>query len=368
MENLGLSPSFWKGRRVLVTGHTGFKGGWLSLWLQRLGADVAGYALDPPTEPSLFEAASIADGMLSVTADVRDLDRFRACLAEFQAEVVIHMAAQSLVRRSYADPVGTYATNVMGTVHLFQAARASDSVRVVLNVTSDKCYENREWPWGYREIDPMGGYDPYSSSKACAELVTAAFRNSFLGSRTSSRAAGPMAVASARAGNVIGGGDWAEDRLVPDIMRAFMSGQTPVIRNPSAIRPWQHVLEPLLGYLLLVQRLHDEDGLSFAEAWNFGPHDEDTRPVAHVADRLSELWGSSARWDLDSAGSKPHEAHCLKLDCSKAAARLAWRPRLALDEALAWTVEWYRRYHLGDDVRELMTQQIADYERHAELP
>ena len=292
MEDVELSPSFWKDKRVLITGHTGFKGGWLSIWMQRLGATVAGYALDPPTETSLFDAAQVAESMTSVIADVRDLDRLDGFVSEFRPQVIFHMAAQSLVRRSYADPVDTYGSNVMGTVHVLEAARRCGDVRAVVNVTSDKCYENREWPWGYRENEPMGGHDPYSSSKGCAELITSAYRRSYFSSEPATGRSAPPALASARAGNVIGGGDWAEDRLVPDIMRAFLSGQAVVIRNPGSVRPWQHVLEPLRGYLTLAERLHNE-GSDFAQAWNFGPSDNDARPVGWLVDRLCSLWGPS---------------------------------------------------------------------------
>jgi CDP-glucose 4,6-dehydratase len=361
LEDVELSPSFWKNKRVLITGHTGFKGGWLCIWLQRLGATVAGYALEPPTEPSLFAATGVAESMTSVIADVRDLDRLDGFVTEYRPEVIFHMAAQSLVRRSYADPVETYACNVMGTVHVLEAARRCRDVRVVVNVTSDKCYENREWPWGYRENDPMGGHDPYSSSKGCAELITAAYRRSFFACEPATARSAPLALASARAGNVIGGGDWADDRLVPDVMRAFLSGEAVVIRNPGAVRPWQHVLEPLRGYLMLAERLHG-DGLDFAEAWNFGPSDSDARPVGWLADRLCTLWGPPARWQPDTAQAQPHEAYCLKLDCSKACADLGWRPRLALEEALRWTVDWYKCFEGGGDLRALTEGQIAVYE------
>lgn len=284
--------NFWEGKRVLLTGHTGFKGGWLSLWLQSLGANVTGYALLPPTQPSLYEVARVGDGMYSHIADIRDLDRLVAVMRETRPEIVIHMAAQPLVRYSYVNPVETYATNVMGTVNLLEAVRQVGGVRVVVNVTSDKCYENREWIWGYREHDPMGGYDPYSSSKGCAELVAAAYRNSFFNPEAFGTHG--VALASVRAGNVIGGGDWAEDRLIPDFMRAIMAGRAVVIRSPHAIRPWQHVLEPLSGYLLLAQHLWT-DGPAFAEGWNFGPVDEDAKPVEWIVEQLTGLWGGGCR-------------------------------------------------------------------------
>ena len=342
---------FWRGKRVFLTGHTGFKGSWLALCLRRLGADVTGYALAPPTSPSLYEMAAVAAGLRDVRGDVRDLDSLQRALQAAAPEIVIHMAAQSLVRASYADPVETYATNVMGTVNLLEAVRRAGSVRAALIVTSDKCYENREWVWGYRENDPMGGFDPYSNSKGCAELVTAAYRSSYFGAGT--------AVASARAGNVIGGGDWAQDRLVPDAIRAFAAGKPVEIRNPAAIRPWQHVLEPLAGYLLLAQRLCAR-GQEAASGWNFGPSEQEARPVAEVVDQLARLWGDGARWQL-AAGAHPHEAHHLKLDCSKARAHLGWRPRSSLDEGLAWTADWYRAWHAGADLARITEAQIERY-------
>lgn len=361
MENLELSPSFWKDRRILITGHTGFKGGWLAIWLQRLGATVAGYALPASTKPNFFDAAHVADAMTSVTGDVRDLDQLSGFVSEYQPEVIVHMAAQSLVRRSYADPVETYGSNVMGTVHVLEAARRCRDVRVFVNVTSDKCYENREWPWGYRENEAVGGHDPYSSSKGCAELIISAYRRSYFSSDSATGRPASLALASARAGNVIGGGDWAEDRLVPDVMRAFVSGRAAVIRNPDSVRPWQHVLEPLRGYLKLAERLYHE-GPAFAEAWNFGPSDDDARPVGWLVDRLCSLWGPPARWERDAAGGQPHEAYFLKLDCSKASAKLGWRPSLCLEDALSWTVDWYKCFEGGGDVRALTEEQIARYE------
>lgn len=352
-----MTPSFWLGRRVLITGHTGFKGSWLSLWLQSLGARVSGYSLPAPTAPSLFHLAGVAREMVSVEGDVRDLEHLAGVVRSEDPEVVIHMAAQSLVRQSYRDPVETYATNVMGTVHLLEAVRRAPGVRVALVVTSDKCYENREWVWGYRENEPMGGYDPYSNSKGCAELVTSAFRSSFFRPSGSTQT---TAVASARAGNVIGGGDWATDRLIPDVLRSFLVGEPVRIRNPDAIRPWQHVLEPLCGYLQLVERLW-EDGNGYAEGWNFGAEDRESRPVSWIVERLTGLWGEGARWEPD-AGEHPHEAHYLKLDCSKAKERLGWIPRLSLEEALEWIVDWYRAYQNGEDVRRITEAQILSYQ------
>ena len=358
LEALVVNPGFWRGKKVFVTGHTGFKGSWLALWLHHLGADVAGYALRPPTTPSLFELARVSEATGSVEADVRDLDRLRHAISEAQPDIVFHLAAQSLVRQSYADPVATYATNVMGTVNLLEALRRSSSVRVAVVVTSDKCYENRERAGGYREDEPMGGFDPYSSSKGSAELVTAAYRRSFLSQLESGR--GAIAVASARSGNVIGGGDWAKDRLIPDILHAFASGHPALIRSPDAVRPWQHVLEPARGYLALAEALwRDRDG--FAGAWNFGPRDEDARPVSWIVERLGERWGAGASWRIDTS-PRPHEAGYLKLDCSKAAQRLAWRPRLALETALDWIVEWHRAWLRHEDLRRVTEAQIARYQ------
>ena len=356
---MGMSTGFWAGKVVLLTGHTGFKGSWLSLWLQSLGAKVVGYALQPPTNPSLFATANVAEGMTSVEGDVRDLSALTNVFEKYQPEIVIHMAAQALVRRSYNSPVETYSTNVMGTVNLLEAVRNTGSVKVVLNVTSDKCYENREWIWGYRENEPMGGYDPYSNSKGCAELVASAYRASFF--NPDQYAKHRVAVASARAGNVIGGGDWAEDRLIPDIMRAIVQGKPVQIRSPHAIRPWQHVLEPLSGYLVLAQKLH-ENGAAFSEGWNFGPNDEDAKPVSWIVDRLTTMWGEGAAWALDG-GNHPHEAHYLKLDCSKAKARLGWHPRWHLEEALAAIVEWHRAHQAGSNMREITLRQIAAYDK-----
>ena len=357
VDSPAVTADFWKGRKVFVTGHTGFKGSWLSLWLQALGAQATGYALEPPTRPSLFEQARVAEGMHSVTGDVRDAARLRAELLRSQPEVVIHMAAQALVLRSYEDPVETYATNVMGTVHLLEAVRACPSVRAVVVVTSDKCYENREWVWGYRENEPMGGFDPYSNSKGCAELVSAAYRQSFF-------SPGGPALATARAGNVIGGGDWAADRLVPDMIRAFGAGQPVRIRRPQAVRPWQHVLEPVGAYLQLARGLV-EHGQELAEAWNFGPAEEDARPVRWLAERLASQWPGGASWVADEPAADnggAHEAATLKLDCSKARARLGWRPRWGLATALERIVEWHAAQQRGEDMRALTLRQIEDYQ------
>ncbi len=356
--NDAVNTGFWREKRVFLTGHTGFKGSWLSLWLQSLGAHVTGFALPPPTDPSLFELARVQDGMRSLVGDIRNADLLLDAMRETQPEIVLHMAAQPLVRYSYQHPVETYATNVMGTVHLLDAVRTVGGVKAVVNITTDKCYENREWVWGYRENEPMGGYDPYSNSKGCAELVTASYRSSFFNPADYARHG--TAVATARAGNVIGGGDWAQDRLIPDIIAAFEQGKAVDIRNPNAIRPWQHVLEPLRGYLMLAERLH-EQGPAFAEAWNFGPNDDDARPVGWIVDALVERWGEGARWQRDG-GEHPHEATYLKLDISKVRQRLGWQPQLRLANALDYIVSWSKQRQAGVDVRALTLGQIEHYQ------
>jgi CDP-glucose 4,6-dehydratase len=348
----------WRGRRVFLTGHTGFKGSWLSLWLQALGAEVTGYALAPPTRPSLFELARVGEGMRSVIADVRDTGSLVRAMRDVRPEVVLHMAAQPLVRASYRDPVETYSVNVMGTVHLLEAVRATPDVRAVVCVTSDKCYANRGATRPFRETDAMGGDDPYSSSKGCAELVCAAYRHSFLGA-TGAGGTPRVALATARAGNVIGGGDWAEERLVPDAIRAFERGQEVSVRRPDAVRPWQHVLEPLRGYLLLAERLL-ADGAAFSDGWNFGPLPEDARTVRWVVDQLASRWGDGAGWKGDP-GPHPEEAGWLALDISRARARLGWEPRLSLPEALDLVVDWHRLHRQGADMRASTLAQIAGY-------
>ena len=353
-----MNPAFWQGKRVLVTGHTGFKGSWLSLWLQSMGAQVTGYALAPPTNPSLFEIAEVDQGMTSIIGDIRDLAKLQAVFAEHQPEIVIHMAAQPLVRYSYQNPVETYATNVMGTVHLLEAVRNTPGVKAVVNITTDKCYENREWVWGYRENEPMGGHDPYSNSKGCAELVSAAYRSSFF--NADNYAQHGVATATVRAGNVIGGGDWAQDRLIPDILAAFEQGRKVDIRNPHAIRPWQQVMEPLRGYLTLAEQLF-EQGPSFGEGWNFGPNDEDAKPVGWVVEQMAALWGDDAQWQVDT-GEHPHEAHYLKLDISKARSRLDWHPALRLKDALALIIDWSKQRATGANMRQLTLAQLQTYQ------
>ena len=347
----------WRNRSVLITGHTGFKGSWLALWLARQGAKISGFAQPPDTEPSLYALAVKEAGVTSYIGDITELPAVQACVDAVSPDVVFHMAAQSLVRPSYRDPVGTYATNVMGTVHLLDAVRQVGTVNAVVVVTSDKAYENREWHWGYREDEALGGHDPYSNSKGCAELVASAYRRSFF-----SQAGDDLCrVATARAGNVIGGGDWSTDRLIPDIIRSLSHGQSTEIRSPHAVRPWQHVLEPLSGYISLAERLLAQDGRNYAEAWNFGPADEDCQPVSYLVRRIAASWRPKGAWHL-SEGPHPHEAHFLKVDASKARARLGWKRRLPLDLALDWTAEWYNRHRDGEDVRDLTLEQIARYE------
>jgi CDP-glucose 4,6-dehydratase len=364
LEGVVMPAAFWKDKRVFLTGHTGFKGSWIALWLQHLGARVTGFALPPATDPNLFDLAGVADGMTSIQGDIRDADSLRQAVADTAPDLVFHFAAQALVRRSYEDPLETFTTNVIGTANLLEAVRHTSSVKVVVNVTSDKCYENREWVWGYRENEPMGGHDPYSSSKGCAELVTAAYRRSFF--NTPDEDQERVALATVRAGNVIGGGDWSRDRLVPDIMKSILSGKSVVIRYPQAIRPWQHVLEPLSGYLLLAERLW-EDAKTFAGAWNFGPNETDARPVAHICDTLTRHWGLSAGWQHDRQ-THPHEATYLKLDCSKARMRLGWRTRLDLETTLKWIVDWYQAFESKQDMRAYCLDEIVRYEYWTDKP
>lgn len=349
---------FWNSRKVFVTGHTGFKGSWLSLWLAQLGADACGVALAPVTAPNMFEEAQVGQSMRSEIADIRDLDRMKVLFKEHRPEIVFHAAAQPLVRHSYDDPIGTYTANVIGTANILEAIRSCDSVRAVVIITTDKCYENKEWVWAYRETDRLGGHDPYSNSKACAELVVSAYRNSFF--PMAQYAQHGVAIASARAGNVIGGGDWAKDRLIPDIMRAFAAGQTLKVRNPNAVRPWQHVLEPLSGYLKLAEKLYESGG-AFAEGWNFGPDYNDARPVEWIVRQLAANWASGVKWEVD-AGPHPHEAQMLKLDWSKAAQALHWSPTLSLPEALRFTVDWYQHWGAGEDIHQFTLQQIGQFQ------
>ncbi len=349
-----MDTAFWQGKRVLLTGHTGFKGSWLSLWLQTLGAEVTGLALPPHTDPNLFQLTVAGQpDIKSIMGDIRETDTVADAFARAQPEMVFHLAAQALVRTSYQQPVDTFATNVMGTVNVLERARQTESVRAVIVVTSDKCYQNREWCWAYREDEPLGGHDPYSASKGCAELVTAAYRDSFF------KAQHGAGVATARAGNVIGGGDWGTDRLIPDLIRAFSRGEKPLIRRPTAVRPWQHVLEPLAGYLRLAQCLFDEPE-AYSEAWNFGPDDTASVTVGTIVEYVTSHWPEAPGWQQDTA-AHPHEAYALKVDASKARARLAWNPQLDVRAALDWTVDWYVRHAAGTPALTLVREQLDRY-------
>lgn len=359
VEKLGIAmkatinPNFWRGKRVYLTGHTGFKGSWLSLWLQSMGANVKGFSLLPTTIPALFNEAKVELGMQSEIGDIRDQPTITKSIVEFNPEILIHMAAQPLVRLSYQEPVQTYATNVMGTLHVLEAARHCPDLRAIVNVTTDKCYENREWEWGYREDEPMGGHDPYSNSKGCVELLTSAYRKSFFNSENGA------ALASARAGNVIGGGDWTADRLIPNILVAFENGLPVVVRNPDSTRPWQHVLEPLSGYLILAESLYT-NGQQAAQGWNFGPKDEDARPVQWILNHMVSAWGENASWQLDR-NPQPHEARYLKLDISKARSHLNWTPTWDLEQTLAHIVTWHRTWLSGHDPQTLCLKEIENY-------
>jgi CDP-glucose 4,6-dehydratase len=351
----------WHGRRVFLTGHTGFKGGWLAHWLAGRGALIRGYALDPDTTPNFFTTTSVGSVLDDIRGDIRDAAKLEWAMTEFGPEVVFHLAAQPLVRRSYADPLGTYATNVMGTAHVLEAVRKTPSVRAVVSVTTDKCYQNQEWAFAYRETDPLGGHDPYSSSKACAEIVSAAYRSSYFPADRMYEH--QVALATARAGNVIGGGDWSEDRLIPDLIRGFQARQPVLIRKPDAIRPWQHVLDPLWGYILLAEALLTRDE-RFASAFNFGPGEADSWTVERIAVKLAELWGEGASWMHDSEPGV-HENQTLRLDASKARTELGWQPRLNIETALEWTAHWYRSCQQGADMRQETLKQIARFEELA---
>ena len=355
-----MSPSFWHNKRVFVTGHTGFKGGWLSLWLQMLGAKLTGYSLQPSTNPNFFEVAQVAQEMMSIIGDIRDSNELTNALLQAKPDIVFHMAAQPLVRSSYLDPMKTYSTNVMGTINLLEAVRKQlPQIRAVVNITTDKCYENKEWVWGYRENDSLGGYDPYSSSKSCSELVTAAYRNSFFNSKNNELI--NIGLATARAGNVIGGGDWSEDRLIPDILRAINNSKNIEIRNPHSIRPWQHVLEPINGYLQLAEKLYLQ-GEEFGEAFNFGPRENDTKSVLSLVEEFAKHWGEGITWKFDT-GKYPHEAQSLKLDCSKANLKLGWEPQWNLNKAIESTVAWQKAYICKKDMRAYSLEQIDEYSK-----
>ena len=349
-----MNKQFWKGKNVLLTGHTGFKGSWLSIWLKMLDVELVGYSKDIPTKPSLYEIANVKDGITSIVGDVTDHNHLKKVIKSHQPDVIIHMAAQSLVGQSYINPVETYSTNVMGTVYLLDALRSENKTRVIINVTSDKCYKNKEISYGYKESDPMGGYDPYSSSKGCSELITSAFRNSFFNSSENE-----IALASVRAGNVIGGGDWAKDRLIPDIINSVLKQHKLKIRNPKAVRPWQYVLDPLNGYLQLVEKLWN-DMRSFCEGWNFGPNEQDEKSVDWLVKKFSEIWGRPISWEQFS-NFYPHEANYLRLDCSKAKKKLGWKQKLNLDSALKWTIDWYKHFIQKDDMRRFTEEQIKNF-------
>ena len=358
MESLVVDPAFWRNKRVLLTGHTGFKGGWLALWLQKMQAQVFGLALAPATKPSLFELADIAEDMHSDFGDITDFARVQECFQQARPDIVIHMAAQALVRYAYQQPLQTYQTNVIGTLHVLECIRQSETVKAAVLVTTDKCYENREWGWPYRENDSLGGYDPYSSSKACMELLVASYRNSYFSREAAT------AIATVRAGNVIGGGDWSEDRLLPDLIKAVNSKQAIHVRSPNAVRPWQHVLEPLSGYLILAERLFLY-GHDYAEAWNFGPGPEASKSVRWIIEQVAGIW-PDLDWQID-AQTHPHEANILKLDCSKARERLSWHGKWSLQDSLSRTLEWYQVQMTGINMKRFTLQQISDYQRLGEF-
>lgn len=355
---MGINKSFWKGKRIFITGHTGFKGSWLSFWLTELGADVKGYALKPDVSPNLYDTLSLGNRMESVFGDIRDLGHLKKEIIEYKPQVIFHMAAQAIVRTSYEDPLETFDTNVLGTANLLESVRSAHSVRAVISVTSDKCYENKEWDWKYRESDPMGGWDPYSASKGCAELVTASYRRSFFLNGEADK--NQTGIASARAGNVIGGGDWSKDRLIPDIMRSFSENEPVIIRNPAAVRPWQYILDLLHGYMVLAEKLYDQPE-KYSESWNFGPSENDEQSVEFITNRMVETWGEGASWKLDE-GVNPHEAGYLKLDSSKSRMKLGWSTHLNLTEALDYLTIWYKSYFEGEDMTEITKARLKEFE------
>ncbi len=361
-----INKNFWREKKVFITGHTGFKGAWLSMWLRLLGANVAGFALPPSTTPNLFSVLSLKEDISSVFGDIRDFDLVKNYIKKFDPEIIIHMAAQAIVRQSYQYPIDTFTVNAIGTAHVLEAARYTDSLKAIVCVTSDKCYDNKEWLWKYRETDSLGGWDPYSASKGCAEIIIASYRNSFF-NRDNYEKHG-VAVGSVRAGNVIGGGDWGQDRLIPDIMRAFSENERVVIRNPYSIRPWQYILDLLSGYLILAERLY-EDGKNYMEAWNFGPNENEEITVRDMVQLICKMWGNDAQWELDKSNvDYPHEAFTLKLDSSKSRTRLGWAPKLSLDSSLKCVVEWYREFYSGvTSMREATEKQISNFERHSSI-
>jgi len=352
-----MNPSFWKQKKVLITGHTGFKGGWLSLWLQELGAEIVGYSNSIPTEPSFFKIANVEKKMSSINADIRNLEKLEEEISKFQPEIVFHMAAQSLVQDSYNEPIETFSTNIMGTVNLLEAIRTSQSVKVVINVTSDKCYEEKKLDRGFKETDPLGGYDPYSSSKGCSELITSAYRRSFFNKNKNSQ----VVLASVRAGNVIGGGDWAKDRLIPDIMKGILKNDSIKIRNPNFVRHWQHVLDPLNGYMMLAEKMWDE-GEKFAESWNFGPVDDNAKPVSWILEKFNKLWSNGIKWKIDGKEYN-HENDFLKLDSLKSKTRLGWNSKIELEMAIKLIVDWYSKLNSGENMREVSREQIRFFSK-----
>ena len=352
-----MDSTFWKNKKVLLTGHTGFKGSWLSLWLQKLGVDLVGFSKSIPTRPSLFELADVGKNMTSIMEDVTDIECITNAIKQHKPEIVIHMAAQSLVHKSYDQPLETFSTNIMGTINLLEAIRTSSKKCVIINVTSDKCYENQELARGYKETDMMGGLDPYSSSKGCSELITSSFRNSFFSNSDTKEF--DISLASVRAGNVIGGGDWAENRIVPDIIRGIIDKKIIKIRNPNAIRPWQHVLEPLRGYLELVEKIWNNKS-EYAESWNFGPDHEDLKSVSWITDKIIDVWGSDVKVDYNNTDYKP-ETNLLKLDCSKAKSKIKWMPKIKLEQAIQLTVDWYKQYEQKNELKEFTQNQIEEY-------
>ncbi len=354
-----MNEKFWDKKKVLITGHTGFKGSWLSLWLQKFNANVIGFSKSVPTNPSLFESAKVENGMTSIIGNICNYDKIEETINEFKPEIVIHMAAQAILRESYANPIETYATNVMGTVNLLESIRKIGNVKVILNVTTDKCYEPNIISNGYLETDRLGGYDPYSNSKACSELITASFRNSFFNLKENQKKG--VALATCRAGNVIGGGDWGKDRLIPDIMKGILDNNLIKIRNPNSTRPWQHVLDPLNGYLTLIEKLW-LSGSKFSEAWNFGPLENDEKSVKWIVEKITEQYSKNIRWDIDN-NTNPHEEDHLRLNCNKANSRLNWLPKLNLEQGLEWTIEWYKKYEQNYNIREITEQQIEKFQK-----
>ena len=345
-----MNEKFWKNKKVLITGHTGFKGSWLTIWLKNLGAEIIGYSKSIPTNPSLFEVANVSNGIKSVEGDIQNYEFLKETITKHEPEIIFHMAAQSLVIKSYSEPIETFSTNVMGTVNLLYAIKETKKPQIVINVTSDKCYENNESLEGYKEDDPMGGYDPYSSSKGCAELITKSFRNSFFSSNTENN----VALASVRAGNVIGGGDWAQNRLIPDIVRAIKNKESVKIRNPNSVRPWQHVLDPLHGYIQLAEKLGSDK--TFSEAWNFGPNKEELKPVSWIIERFNDLWKNKIDWEIENG--EFHEAKNLILNCQKAKTKLKWKSKINIDKTLSLTIEWYKKYFDNEDMRKVTEEQI----------